>query len=55
MRNRLSTSVVDAAHKRAASPLLVALAIFLAMVFAFRVADLWGYLPDVGEVDSVQP
>lgn len=51
MRNPRSVSA-KLAQKRAASPLLIAIAMFLALVVAFRIADLCGYLPDVEEADS---
>jgi hypothetical protein len=50
MRNQPSTPV--ARTRAATSPVLVAIAIFLAMLVAFRIADMCGYLPDGAEVDS---
>ena len=44
MRNHPSTPV--ARTRATASPLLIAIAIFLALLVAFRIADMCGYLPD---------
>ena len=38
--------------RAAASPFLLTTAIFLALLIAFRIVDMYGYLPDVADGDA---